>query len=219
MLGAQDPHNGNICYFTPLNGTKKPGPGINCCVSSEPRGISLIPELTWGRSRQRPGGAALHGGLGRDAIRDDRLADLVPEGRRGAADDSRSQAQALCAALRVPQWTRSFTATVGKQKLTGKPGSYLTIDRDWKAGDTVAVDMDMTVRVLPGGKSYPGRGRDPARSADSRGRGQPESAENYAVSRKMSHRSRQSPRRPDGAGRRCTRWTVSRWFRSPTRSR
>jgi len=48
LLGAQDPSNGNICYFTPLNGKKTPTPGINCCVSSEPRGISMIPQLAWG---------------------------------------------------------------------------------------------------------------------------------------------------------------------------
>jgi DUF1680 family protein len=63
--------------------------------------------------------------------------------------------KAFALQLRVPQWTKSFTATVGKEKWNGKPGTFLTIDRDWKAGDTVNIDMDMTVRVLPGGKSYP----------------------------------------------------------------
>ena len=56
LLGAQDPANGNICYFTPLDGKKSPTPGINCCVSSEPRGISMIPQLVWGR---RGDGAAI----------------------------------------------------------------------------------------------------------------------------------------------------------------
>src|SRR6266508_2577036 len=54
LLGAQDPHNGNICYFTPLNGTKKATPGINCCVSSEPRGISMIPAMAWGATEKGP---------------------------------------------------------------------------------------------------------------------------------------------------------------------
>ena len=48
LLAAQNPQNGNICYFTPLIGRKNATPGINCCVSSEPRGISMIPQLTWG---------------------------------------------------------------------------------------------------------------------------------------------------------------------------
>jgi DUF1680 family protein len=155
LLGAQDPHNGNICYFTPLNGAKKPGPGINCCVSSEPRGISLIPELTWGDLAQGP--AVLLYTAGTVETPFATIVSQTSYPKDGAVRltirDSKRKHFAL--ALRVPQWTRSFTATVGKQKLTGTPGSYLTIDRDWKGGDTVAVDMDITVRVLSGGKSYP----------------------------------------------------------------
>jgi DUF1680 family protein len=155
LLGAQDPHNGNICYFTPLNGAKKPGPGINCCVSSEPRGISLIPELTWGDLAQGP--AVLLYTAGAVETPFAAIVSQTSYPRDGAVRltirDPKRKHFAL--ALRVPRWTRSFTATIGKEKLTGTPGTYLTIDRDWKAGDTVAVDVDMTVRVLFGGKSYP----------------------------------------------------------------
>ena len=48
LLAAQDRDTGNVCYFTPLVGGKRPGPGISCCVSSVPRGIALIPEAVWG---------------------------------------------------------------------------------------------------------------------------------------------------------------------------
>ena len=48
LLGAQDAHNGNFSYYTPLNGRKPFTPGINCCVSSGPRGISMLPELALG---------------------------------------------------------------------------------------------------------------------------------------------------------------------------
>ena len=48
LLAAQDPATGNICYFTPMVGRKRPSGGISCCVSSEPRGISMIPQIMWG---------------------------------------------------------------------------------------------------------------------------------------------------------------------------
>jgi DUF1680 family protein len=155
LLGAQDPHNGNICYFTPLNGTKKPGPGINCCVSSEPRGISLIPELTWGTLTDGPAVELYTAGSVETPF-----AKIVSETQYpvdGAVkltmrDVKRAR---FALSLRVPQWTKRFTATVGKQKLTGKPGEYLKIEREWKNGDTVEIAIDMTVQVLPGGKSYP----------------------------------------------------------------
>jgi DUF1680 family protein len=57
--------------------------------------------------------------------------------------------------LRVPSWTASYTATVAGHKYTGAPGEFLTIDREWKAGDQVDVDLDLTVRVVPGAPSYP----------------------------------------------------------------
>jgi uncharacterized protein len=31
----------------------------------------------------------------------------------------------------------------------------LAIEHKWKDGDVVTIDMDMTVRAIPGGKSYP----------------------------------------------------------------
>jgi len=155
LLGAQDPHNGNICYFTPMNGTKKPGPGVNCCVSSEPRGISLIPELTWGTLADGPAVEFYTAGSVETPF-----AKIVSEtqypaegGVKLTIRDVKRGRFAL--SLRVPQWTKSFTATVGKQKLTGKPGEYLKIDRTWKNGDTVEIAIDMTVRVVPGGKTYP----------------------------------------------------------------
>jgi DUF1680 family protein len=57
--------------------------------------------------------------------------------------------------LRVPAWTARFAATAGGQTYQGAPGQFLAIEREWKPGDQVTVDMDMTVRVLPGGPSYP----------------------------------------------------------------
>src|SRR4051794_10834864 len=124
LLGAQDPHNGNICYFTPLNGTKKPGPGINCCVSSEPRGISLIPALTWGSTDKGP--AVLlytEGSMETPFAKIESQTSFPKTGsvRLTVRDPKRKE---FALQLRVPQWTKSFTASVGKEKWTGKPGSF-----------------------------------------------------------------------------------------------
>src|SRR5207249_1510019 len=47
LAGAQRPDGAEWCYYTPLEGTKPYGPGINCCVSSGPRGMALAPQLTF----------------------------------------------------------------------------------------------------------------------------------------------------------------------------
>ena len=155
LLGAQDPHNGNICYFTPLDGKKKPTPGINCCVSSEPRGISMIPQLAWGA--RGSGIAVLLYTPGEVTIGDVKLKSETKYPLDGAVTLTVEPAAAKRFALdlRVPAWTANFTAAVGGKRFKGVPGQYLTIDRRWRPGDRVEIRMDMTVHVLPGGKSYP----------------------------------------------------------------
>jgi DUF1680 family protein len=157
LLAAQDPQNGNICYFTPLIGRKNATPGINCCVSSEPRGISMIPQLTWG---------ALDGGIavllytpgavtidGNQLIEQTNFPDsgkvtfyVHPGGKKAE----------FPIYLRVPYWTSKFNVNVnGKPAETGTPGHFVKLERVWKQADKIDVDMDMTVRVLSGGASYP----------------------------------------------------------------
>lgn len=48
LTAAQHPSGRTWCYFTPLEGRKTYGPGINCCVSSGPRGLALAPLSTYG---------------------------------------------------------------------------------------------------------------------------------------------------------------------------
>ncbi len=44
LAAAQRPDGAQWCYFTSPEGTKPYGPGINCCVSSGPRGMALVPQ-------------------------------------------------------------------------------------------------------------------------------------------------------------------------------
>ena len=180
LLGAQDPHNGNICYFTALTGKKPYGPGVNCCVSSEPRGISMIPQLAWGTRDKgvavllyvsgeirvelstEPAGS-MRGGrtVGSLAIGDRGL----PRGQRlksettfpssGDVALTVESAGSFPLYLRVPEWTKHYTAKVDGKTLAGRPGEFLAIERDWKPGDRVDIRIDMEPQLLPGGASYP----------------------------------------------------------------
>ena len=155
LIGAQDPKNGNICYFTPLDGKKNPTPGINCCVSSEPRGISMIPQLAWGA---RNNGIAILLYVPGHA----KIGDTEIESRTAYPADGSVQLTLHPAKpgkfplyLRVPAWTTHYSASAGSRDYTGTPGQFLAIDREWKDGDQVRIDMDMTVRTVSGAPSYP----------------------------------------------------------------
>jgi DUF1680 family protein len=159
LLGAQDPETGDICYFTPLNGKKSPTPGINCCVSSEPRGISIIPQLAWGT---RGDGAALLFYVPGHAVIRTSAGDVTINSDTNYPLDGTvtltlkpAKTARFPLYLRVPAWTTHYTATTGSKEYQGIPGQYLSIEREWKPGDQVRVNMDMTVRVVPGGPSYP----------------------------------------------------------------
>jgi uncharacterized protein len=156
LLGAQDPSNGNICYFTPLNGQKNPTPGINCCVSSEPRGISMIPQFTWG---EKDGGiAVLLYAPGFVQIGTTRLTSetTFPESGSVTLTVEVPQKSRFPLYLRVPYWTTGYSVRAGGKLYSGKAGEFVTLDREWTTGDTVVIDMDMTVRVISGGRTYPG---------------------------------------------------------------
>lgn len=51
--------------------------------------------------------------------------------------------------LRIPGWAQNASCTVNGEAINGaKPGSYLPVERTWKAGDTVHVKFDMTPQAL-----------------------------------------------------------------------
>jgi hypothetical protein len=159
LLGAQDPANGNICYFTPLNGKKSPTPGINCCVSSEPRGISMIPQLAWGAMRDgaavvlyAPGHAEIP--LRSGSVTIEEKTDYPAAGSVTLILHP-AQTARFPLYLRVPKWTARYTVTIAGKQYQGKPGEFLKIDREWQPGEHVTIEMDLTTRVVPGGPSYP----------------------------------------------------------------
>ncbi|MFN8573061.1 MAG: glycoside hydrolase family 127 protein [Gemmatimonadaceae bacterium] len=51
--------------------------------------------------------------------------------------------------LRVPTWAARFSVAVNgtSQHVTVVPGQYVTIDRDWRSGDRIAISMPMSFRT------------------------------------------------------------------------
>ncbi|MDX3105337.1 glycoside hydrolase family 127 protein [Nonomuraea angiospora] len=56
----------------------------------------------------------------------------------------------LVVKLRVPYWVeKGFTVLVNAtdQRLDAKPGEYVTLDRQWRSGDTVRITMPFSLRI------------------------------------------------------------------------
>jgi DUF1680 family protein len=159
LLAAQDRRNGDICYYTSFAGNKEFNEAVLCCVSSGPRGLSLIPKLAWGLAGDAfvvllytPGRASFEiegvpvRVLSETAFPLDGAVTLTVSAAREANFTLR---------LRVPQWATRFEVKVGNRKLAGKAGQMLDVTQTWPASSTVRIDMDLPARALEGGPAYP----------------------------------------------------------------
>ena len=61
--------------------------------------------------------------------------------------------------LRIPRWCQEATVTVnGKPwKSPAVAGEFLTVEREWKAGDQITMEMPMPLRLVLGRKHQAGR--------------------------------------------------------------
>jgi hypothetical protein len=160
LLAAQDPRTGDVCYFTPLNGSKQPSHKMSCCTSSEPRGLSMIPSATWGRYGSGIAILTYTGGHADFALKRRGLVHLISESSFPQSGDVLLHIEPdhnihFALRLRVPSWTKSFTVDLSGSHLVGTPGDYLVIDREWKKGDTLKIKIDMTASLVSGAPTYP----------------------------------------------------------------
>ncbi|MBI5833046.1 MAG: glycoside hydrolase family 127 protein [Armatimonadetes bacterium] len=152
LFGAQDADSGNFSYYTPLEGTKPYTPGINCCVSSGPRGIALIP--TYAASVDADGGVRLNlyapgtyapAGSGLRL----KIETRWPYEGKIAVTVLAAPDKPLPLRLRVPQSCGSGRLTVAGRTDDLKPG-YAEQRRAWRAGDRLTLDLALPLRAVMG---------------------------------------------------------------------
>lgn len=77
-----------------------------------------------------------------------------PETGKIRLEITASSPQKFTLNLRHPAWAASATVTVngGHAEVSGNPGSYIALSREWKSGDVVELDLPMALHteLLPG---------------------------------------------------------------------
>lgn len=156
LLAQQDARTGNIFATVPLNGTKSAQPA-NGCKASVARGLAILPALVWGRY-----GAGIAINLyapGNTVVRLHRGASVhiyeettFPEGGQVLLhvepDHKIRIPLRFPIRLRVPSWADTFAVTAGTRHYTGKRGQYVVIKRQWRRGDTLTINIGMSVRLV-----------------------------------------------------------------------
>lgn len=163
ILSSQNPTDGMTCYFVPLAmGTRKEFCGkynsFTCCMGSGFENHSkyggaiyshstdnkalyvdlYIPsELSWQEKGLKLKMETAYPADGHVVLR-------IMEGKR----------QPLTVNLRYPAWAHQgivVKVNGSKQKITAEPGSFISLERNWKVGDRIEMDipMDLYTQAMP----------------------------------------------------------------------
>ena len=161
ILAHQDPATGMFAYMVPLmsgsaRAWSKPFDHFWCCVGSGMESHAKHGESIWWEDADRPG-AMLIANLyipseARWAARGAtlRIDTGYPfDGRIAVSLPTLAKPGRFALALRIPGWSQGATIAVNGQPMPDVPvtDGYALIDRRWRAGDTVTLDLPMTLRV------------------------------------------------------------------------
>jgi DUF1680 family protein len=187
LLGAMTPDGSRFAQYSALAGTREFGPPqcgmeLNCCEANGPRGAMLLPQVAammgaegpvfnlysagiW--NLRLPSGAGLRVHVETDYP----LAGSVNLTLHPARPES------FPLRLRIPAWSAQTSLTVNGSRIGDvHPGAYATVERRWKPGDRVRLQLDLRGRVLgaaDGARRYAAVARGPIVLARDARLGQP----------------------------------------------
>ncbi len=167
LLAHQQPDTGVFCYYLPLNsGSAKPYDGVpfSCCSGSGLRGVAMIPQWLYSRTADALY-VNLYAGSRYEGVLNGTRVRLDQKTRYPRGDDVLLQVHcvrparfALC--LRIPGWAKPGDVSLtlnGSPRSAARPGSYASIRRLWRDGDTVRLTLRMRLAVrLPAGVPHHG---------------------------------------------------------------
>ena len=161
-------------YNTPMEGRQVPNttdiafqirPGseeLNCCSVNAPRGLGMISD--W--AVMTDGDGLVLNWYGRSTLKA-QLKDVsvaleqktdYPRSGKIQLTVTPDAAEPFSLKLRIPYWSRKARVTVNGQAVEGvHAGSYLALNRTWKQGDLIEIDLDMSPHYWAGEREYAGK--------------------------------------------------------------
>ena len=165
LFGAQSPEGRYIRYFTPSEGDRLYHNGDTyCCPCNYRRFISELPSMIYYRTEN---GVAinLYSNSTSDIVIDSRCTVKVqqdtdyPNSGHVVIHINPSEVRSFALKLRIPSWCKNASISVNGKLLDGicKSGTFSTIDRLWRTGDQVVLEMPMEWRLVQGRQRQAGR--------------------------------------------------------------
>ncbi len=158
LLGAQKPTGDDWAYYTPLEGIKPYDNFTTCCHSSGPRGVALIPSFAWMTSAD--------GGLVVNLYNSSSATVTLPNAGRVSIVEKTDypytgsihfvvsperSGVTFPFRMRLPEGATLSALKVGNKVVrTTAPGGYILLNRSWKRGDTVSLDLTLKKSLTDG---------------------------------------------------------------------
>jgi DUF1680 family protein len=165
LFGAQSPDGRRIRYYTPLEGKREYFPADTyCCPCNYRRIVADLPTMVYYRSGvgvavslYTPSEATI--ALDRALSLKIRQETNYPTSGHVVLRLDPSQPAKFPLQVRIPRWCDKPAIAVNGQpwKKLPAPGTFLCLDRQWRAGDRVTLDLPMPWRLVLGRKRQAGR--------------------------------------------------------------
>ena len=183
LFGAQCPDGSAWGYYVQMQG-KKPYSGTldgHCCLSSGPRGVSLIPTFALSTDADGVVVNLYDEGAAKLQLRDGTPVTVTTETKypsdgRIRITLSPEHKKSFALKLRIPAWCQSPDLRVNGKKVKAEPGpdGYVALRQEWKQGDQVAAPVQVGTAGDSRGPQERGPHRGPLWAAGARrGRGAP----------------------------------------------
>jgi hypothetical protein len=172
-IGNYSPTGQWSTYNTPMEGRRIPStqdiafqirPGseeLNCCSVNAARGFGMISD--WALMRDEAGlilnwygPSLLEASVDGTPMKLTQQTDY-PRGGHIALSVDPAKLVKFDLKLRIPHWSANSKVAVNGREVEAKPGAYLSLDREWKAGDKVTIDLDLAPRYWVGERESEGK--------------------------------------------------------------
>ena len=153
-LGALKRDGAEFAGYTPLSGARYHGQHhchmhIDCCTANGPRGfLAFLRHFFVAKGEcatfNHYASANVKGELKRGKVAFE-MYSLYPKTGSARIVSHTEKLGVFPLRLRIPAWTKKATVKLNGKALEGvRPGGYFAVENEWKCGDVVEVEFDMT---------------------------------------------------------------------------
>nr|WP_232001418.1 beta-L-arabinofuranosidase domain-containing protein [Proteiniphilum saccharofermentans] len=161
LLASMKDDGSQIAKYSPLEGQRHPGEEqcgmhINCCNANGPRAFALLPQFAvMPSANNNEVYINLYTGFTSTVPLTTKKKVVIKQETNYPADGKirlqieTDKPEDFTVGLRIPSWSKNNSVAVNGEKIEGvNAGMYCKINRQWKKGDVITLDLDVRGRVV-----------------------------------------------------------------------